>query len=260
MSYSLARVRPACVLLLVLVAGCLGGVSGEEVRDGFVENEVDAYVHEGETVVEFGITGGPTQEAVYTTESTVEYDESRLGSVFETVSDGGEERQETTTTTYLVNSTVYERTEGPLGDSGWVSFDSTDEINATWESRDSLSLYADVLEDASVEHNGSEALRGEEAHRIDVELEEARTDFLLGKFGDDRSLFEDATTDSFDKTVWITEEGHLLRAETEAEMTVHDQQTQTGEVDLDVSVTVDDVFLYDDVPEIEPPDEIESVE
>jgi len=243
------------LLLATLTTGCLGaGASqADDARDAFVESHanVTSYVHEGEKAQSIGEPGGPAQTTTVTTEAALDYEARELRATLVTESGG----QTSNTTTYLVNDTVYSRTIRE-NSTGWAAFPSDAEVENTWEARDELGLYVDVLRNASVEANGTETVRGEQARRIDVELDEdRRIDLLVGKFRDPRSFFEQAEIQTFRTTVWITDDGRLLRAETAATMTFSDQRTRSGETDIEVGLSFNDTFRYGDAPSFELPAE-----
>ena len=243
------------VLLAALATGCLGGGASQadDARDAFVEGytNITSYIHEGERVQSVGEPDGPARTTTITTETALDHETRELRAFLVTESGG----QTSNTTTYLVNDTVYSRTVRE-NSTGWVAFPSDAEVENTWEARDELGLYADVLRNASVDANGTETVRGEEARRIDVELDEdERIDLLVGKFRDRRSFFEQGELETFRTTVWITDDGRLLRAETSATMMFSDQGTRSGETDIQVGLSFDDTFRYGDSPSFELPDE-----
>jgi hypothetical protein len=248
----------ALLVLAILASGCLGnagtdGAEADEVRDSFIDNDVSSYVYEGETSYSFGTQGGPTRATTITIEATVNRSARELDATVDSVTEGAGERTASNTTTYLLNGTVYSRTVRDGNSTGWVPFEGDAEVNNTWDARDELRLYEDVLENATVEHNGTETVRGKQAHRLEVELGENRTDLLLGKFRESPEFFNQAETRSFVTTVWITDGGNLLRAETEATMVLRGQQTRSGERDITVELGLTDSFRYDERTAVEPP-------
>lgn len=257
----------ALLVLIVLASGCVGnggtnaGAQADDIRDTFVANNVSSYVYEGEMSYSFGTAGGPARTTTITTEVTVNRSARELGATVNSVTEGAGERLASNTTTYLVNGTVYSRTVRNGNSTGWIPFDDDAEVENTWDARDELRLYEDVLRNASVEHNGTETVGDGQAHRLEVELRDRRTDLFAGKFRDEPDLFEEAETDSFGTTVWITDDGNLVRAETEATMTLRGQQTRSGERDMNVELRIADDFRYDEPAAVELPTELaEAIE
>lgn len=244
------------LVLAVLASGCLGngGAQADDVRDSFVENNVSSYVHEGETSYAFGSSGGPTRTTTIDVQAALDRGTRSLHATVDSLTEGAGERIASNTTTYLVNGTVYSRTVRSGNTTGWVRFSDDADVTNTWDARDELGLYEDVLRNASVEHNGTETVRDETAHRLDVELGDRRSRLLQGKFRESPGFFDQAETESFRTSVWITDDGTLLRAETHVTMALSGQQTATGERDLNVEMRFVDTFRYEDVT-VDPPRE-----
>lgn len=236
-------------VVLVVATGCIGDGETENARDAFLENNVSGYEYESTTAYEFGAQGRTTFSATQT-RSVIDRQRRELRANLTTMP------EEQKTQTYLVNGTLYTKTTANGTDTGWLRFEDSNETVREWEARDELAVYEELLEGSSVDQNGTEEVRGTEANRLEVSLnKEDRTDLLLSKFGDDRSLFESAEIDEFDTTAWITDNGTLLRSRTNASMTIPDQQTQMGVVDMNVEVYFADDFYYDDSYSVEVPEE-----
>jgi hypothetical protein len=236
-------------VVLVVATGCIGDGETENARDAFLENNVSGYEYESTTAYEFGAQGRTTFSATQT-RSVIDRQRRELRANLTTMP------EEQKTQTYLVNGTLYTKTTANGTDTGWLRFEDSNETVREWEARDELAVYEELLEGSSVDQNGTEEVRGTEANRLEVSLnKEDRTDLLLSKFGDDRSLFESAEINEFDTTAWITDNGTLLRSRTNASMTIPDQQTQMGVVDMNVEVYFADDFYYDDSYSVEVPEE-----
>jgi len=249
----------APLLLAVVAAGCVGGApQAEEARDAFVENNVSSYAYEGETEYSFGAPGGPARTTTVDANATVNRSGGSLAAELDSLTEGAGERAESETVTYLVNGTVYSNSVRGGNSTGWVAFRGEGEVESTWDARDELAVYEDILRNASVEGNGTETVDGAEANRVEVELGEDRSELLTSKFRDDASFFQESETEAFGTTVWITDDGSLLRAETDAALSLSNQETRTGETDIDVEVRFVDSFRYDDVPAVELPAEAEN--
>lgn len=256
---------PLLAVLAVLLAGCVGGgggdaggVSPEEVRDGFVGNgsNVPSYGYEGETTFEIGAVGRErTQTTTTTTDAVLDYEGRRLRA--EQVS--GQGGQETRTTRYVVNGTAYDRTNTSSNDTGWIAFENATEANKTIEDLDELGLYARILENASVSlaDGGGEDADGTDTHVLTVELDESeRIDFLTGKLSEDSGFLNELQMEEFNTTVWISEdENRLVRARTEVSAVAPDQRTRAGVLDMRAEMTFVNEFRYDEPVEIELPDE-----
>jgi hypothetical protein len=245
------------LVLVVLASGCLGDGDAQaaDARDAFLDNNVSSYVHEAETSYSLSAPDGPTRATTITTRSTVDRIDRRLSASIDSVTEGAGRESVSNTTTYLVNGTVYSRSVRGGNTTGWVAFGSEGEVENTWEARDELRLYERVLSNVSVGHNGTETVRGEGAHRIDVRLGDRRTELISGKFREGASFFEEGETEGFRTTVWITDDGRLLRAETRATVTLRNRETRSGETDLNVDMRFVDEFRYEDTPAVEPPRE-----
>ncbi|MFP4188121.1 MAG: hypothetical protein ACLFR5_01780, partial [Halobacteriales archaeon] len=140
--------RLAVLLLFsVLTAGCIGGGASQadEARDAFVENNVSSYVYEGETTYSFGAPGGPTRTTTIAANATVDRSTTSLAAELDSLTEGAGERAESNTTTYLVNGTVYSNSVRGGNSTGWVAFRSEGEVENTWEARDELGVYEDLL-------------------------------------------------------------------------------------------------------------------
>jgi hypothetical protein len=240
--------------VLVVVSGCLGaGVQADGVRDEFVHQNTSSYVYDGETSYSFNAPGGPTRTTTIDFRAVVNRTARSLRANISSVTEGAGRSAVSGTTTYLVNRTVYTRSVREGDTTGWTAFGTDAEVENTWSARDELRLYEHLLRNASVEHNRTEAVRGTDANRIDVELGDRRAELLAGKFRDGVGFFEEGETETFRTTVWITDDGRLLRAETRAGMVLRNRTTATGRTDLNVDLTFSDTFRYGDVPTVEVP-------
>lgn len=233
----------------VVVSGCLGGGSAQEVRGDFLEKNVSAYTYDGELSYTISTPRGPPQTTTVERTAAVDRVERELRANSSFATEVGGQSIRSSATTYLVNGSVFSRTSRNESSTGWTQFDRPREVNATWRATDSLALYASVLMNASVNRAGTQEIRGRETHALRVEPGPGgRTRLLLGKFRDQQGFFRNQTEfDSFNMTVWIsTESLNLLQAETNTDMTLT-QNLRGREVDFSVNVEFDDTFSYGDV-------------
>lgn len=238
------------LIVLIALTGCLvGGVSPDDVRDGYVESNTTSYSYNSTTTFEISAPFSPVQTTTFDTTASIDRanNELRVNSTYTRKTQN--RRQQAVTTTYLVNGSVYSRTVRNSNDTGWVRFDRQGEVNKTWNVRDSLALYTDLLRNASVEDRDVTEVRGIRAHRLSVELDpEERTKLFLSKFSDQPRFFErNVTVENFNLTVWISEDSYnLLQAETTASLT-GTQVIQGRTVELNVNLRFVDEFYYEDV-------------
>jgi len=237
----------------------------DELRDDFVEgaSNITSYAHEGEITFETSAVDRPSvQITTTTTETKLDYADRELVSEIESIKSSGEQIQESNTTSYLVNGTVYERTVGNLGDSGWVFINDSESVNTTWKARDELGFYADFLGNTSVSvaSEGQGSMEGKRVLNVEPG-DEGHIDFLSGKLGDQADFFNNTEVESFSSTVWMSEDGDLLRAETNASVLARNQSTGQGNMDLEVDISFTDEFsAYNEPVEIEIPEEARDAE
>lgn len=262
--------RVLLVLVLLVLAGCLGNggssgssspVSAETIRADFVESNTSSYAYNSTTEFEISTQRtGTIQSTTVETEAVINHaaDRVRVNQTFTGRSGGGAQRSVTRsgTRTYLVNGSVYTRTVRNGNRTGWLRFDDSREINRTWEAREEIALYTDVLRGASVAHEGTEMIRGTEAHRLSVELDSGgRRNLFLGKFGDRPGFFSNETEfEEFNTTVWISNDTrNLLRAETTATLTTT-RTVRSTTAEFEVSVKFADEFFYNRDETVKLPD------
>jgi len=251
------------------LTGCIGNgtpTQADEVRNSFIDSteNVSFYEYEGELTRDMTpVNEVGRQVSTTTTEAIIDYENEELKSNLVSVRRQANETR-SNTKTYLINGTVYERTESQRLDSGWTRFENSQEVKKTWEARDELGLYAELLGNVSVgmAERDEEVSENDSMHILDVGLDKKeRVEFLTGKLGDEASFFEDINIDEFSMRVWISDDDHrLVRAETEVSMTAPNQRTEVGVIDLEVNIESTDEFSYDQPVEIELPEEARGAE
>ncbi len=247
----------AFVVLVLALTGCLHGPSPEEVRDGFVDSveDVESYSYEGETQFEMdGGPGTPTQTTTVSTDAAVDWEGRELHAEITSSQPTGNGTVEVETTTYLVNGSVYDWTEGGGDEPQWLRYDNASDVDEEWSSRDELGFYAELLRNASLSE-AEESGDAEAAHVFRVEPgPEGRLRLLESKFGDQAAFFSDVEVEEFEMKAWFTEEHRLDRVEAEVSMTrVQEDRTPTI---LYVDASFEDDFSgYDETVDIELPEE-----
>lgn len=144
--------------------------------------------------------------------------------------------QTITTTTYIVNGSVYQRSSQFVNqyDSEWIQIETAGGIQDQFNRNDELTAHRVMLENASVDLVGAQEIDGDQAYRLELDVDEDALSNFYG-FGN-----ASVTLQEVNATVWIdTDSNRLVRSEG----TIRQQITVQGQQVTSV-IRYDERFAY----------------
>lgn len=231
---------PLLIVAVALMAGCLGGVDAEEVRDNSLDamEEVETYEYEMDMDMEMSANDTPGSISMsMDTNGSVDEGARRM-SMFSTISSFGVEFGQEA---YVINDTMYMSMDmGGAGLSGqvettadWFKIENDPMVSQTWESSNYAEQYEEILEISDVEYEEDQSVDGENAYVLTLNPNiDDYNQLLLDQMGDMSSMEGMEGMDSMfnedsinitnvSLRYWISEEtGYILRTQSNTTMTM----------------------------------------